>query len=91
MGGGGGGSGNQMLLKLGKKSHDDPECRPNRRNVACHANMAVSNVVKPSTKNIYSLFTATYKEGNLKKPQGEALVANEYCNWQYEPHQRKIT
>ena len=53
--------------------------------------MAVSNVVKPSTKNIYSLFTATYKEGNLKKPQGEALVANEYCNWQYEPHQRKIT
>ena len=48
-------------------SLEESELRPNRKNVACHINLAISNLVPPSTRNVYSLSTATSKEHKLKK------------------------
>ena len=52
--------------------------RPNRKNDACHTNLAVSNLVPPSTRNVYSLSTATSKEHKLKNLREEVhpLIGN---------------
>ena len=49
-------------------SLEESELRPNRKNVAYHTNMAVSNLTNFSTRNVYSSFTAISKEHKLKKP-----------------------
>ena len=49
-------------------SHEESELRPNRKNVPCHTNLAVSNLVPPSTRNVYCSSTATSKELKLNKP-----------------------
>ena len=57
-------------------SLEESELRPNRKNVACHTNLAVSNLVPPSTGNVYISSTTTSEEH--KNPQGEVhpLIAN---------------
>ena len=59
-------------------SFEESELRPNRKTVACHTNLAVSNLVPPSTRNVYSSSTATSKEHKFINPQREvhALIAN---------------
>ena len=49
-------------------SHEESELRPNRKNVPCHTNLAVSNLVPSSTRNVYCSSTATSKELKLNKP-----------------------
>ena len=55
---------------------EESELRPNKKNVACHTNLAVSNLVPPSTGNVYISSTTTSEEH--KNPQGEVhpLIAN---------------
>ena len=43
------------------------ELRPNRKTVACHTNLAVSNLVPPSARNVYSSSTPTSNEHKLNK------------------------
>ena len=40
---------------------EESELRPNRKSVACHTYLAVSNLVFPSTRNVYISSTATSK------------------------------
>ena len=58
----------------------ESELRPNRKNVACHANLAVSNMVTPSTRNVYSSPAATSKERKLKKPARGSSSSNSKQN-----------
>ena len=55
-------------------SLEESELRPNKKNVACPTNLAVSNLVPPFTRNAYSSSTATSKQHKL----GEVhpLIAN---------------
>ena len=48
-------------------SLEESKLRPNRTNVDCHTNLAVSNRPPPSTRNVYSLSTATYEECKINK------------------------
>ena len=48
-------------------SLEESELRPNRKNDASHTNLALSNLVLPSTRNVYSSSTATSKKHKLKK------------------------
>ena len=57
-------------------SLEESELRPNRKNVACHTNLVVSNLVPPSTRNLYSLSTATSKEHKLNKPTRGSSSSN---------------
>ena len=59
-------------------SLEESELRPNRKTVACRTNLAVSNLVPPSTRNIYSSSNATFEEYNFSEPAGEVhpLIAN---------------
>ena len=52
------------------------QLRPNRKNVACHTNLTVSNLVPPSTRNVYSLSAATSKEHKLNKPTRGSSSSN---------------
>ena len=52
------------------------ELQPNRKNIACRTNLAVSNLVTPSTRNVYSSSTATSEEHKLKLNQGEVKFSN---------------
>ena len=54
----------------------ESELRPNRKNVACYTNLAVSYLVPPSTRNAYSSSTATSKERKLSKPTGGSSFSN---------------
>ena len=57
---------------------EESELQSNKKNVACHTNLAVSNLVLPSSRNAYSLSTATFKEQKLKKLTSENSFSN--CN-----------
>ena len=57
-------------------SLEESELRPNRKTVACHTNLAVSNLVPPSTRNVYSSSTATSKEHKLNKPTRGSSPSN---------------
>ena len=57
-------------------SLEESELRPNRKTVACHTNLAVSNLVPPSTRNVYSSSTATSKEHKLNKPTRASSPSN---------------
>ena len=48
-------------------SAEESELRPNRKNIACHTNLADSNLVPPSTRNVNSSSSATSKEYKLNK------------------------
>ena len=52
---------------------EESELRPNRKPVACYTNLAVSNLVPTSTKNLYSLSTAISKE---RKPGRGISLSN---------------
>ena len=52
---------------------EESELRPNRKTVACYTNVAVSNLVPTSTRNVYSLSTATSKE---HKPRRRSSLSN---------------
>ena len=52
------------------------ELRPNRKNVACHTNLAVSNLVPPFTRNVYSSSIASSKERKFKKPTTRSSSSN---------------
>ena len=56
---------------LKKVSYDQTE-----KNVAGHTYLTVSNLVPPSTRNVYSLSNATSKEHKLKKPTRESSSSN---------------
>ena len=61
--------GSQFLYAFSHStSLEESELRPNRKKVACHTNLAVLNLIPPSTRNVYSSSTATSKERKLKKP-----------------------
>ena len=55
---------------------EESELRPNRKNTACHTNLAVSNLVPPSARNVYSSSTATSKEHKLKKTTRGSSFSN---------------
>ena len=57
-------------------SPEESELRPNRKTVACHTNLAVPNLVPPSTRNVYSSSTATSKEHKLNKPTRGSSPSN---------------
>ena len=57
-------------------SLEESELRPNRKKFPCHTKLAVSNLVSPSTRNVYSLSTATSKEHKLKKPTRGSSSSN---------------
>ena len=57
-------------------SLEESELRPNRKNVACHTNLAVSNLVPPSTRNVYSSSTAIFEKHKLKKPTRGSSSSN---------------
>lgn len=63
----------RILQPLKKVSYNQT-----KKNVACHINLAVSNLVLPSSRNAYSLSTATFKEQKLKKLTSENSFSN--CN-----------
>ena len=48
-------------------SLEESGLRPNRKNIACHTNLADSNLVPPSTRNVNSSSSATSKEYKLNK------------------------
>ena len=48
-------------------SLEESELRPDIKNVASHTNLTVSNLVPPSTRNLYSSSNATSEESKLKK------------------------
>ena len=48
-------------------SLEESELRPDIKNVASHTNLAVSNLVRPSTGNVYSSSNATSEESKLEK------------------------
>ena len=47
-----------------------------QENVACHTNLAVSNLVTPSARYVYSSSTATSKEHKLNKPTRGSSSSN---------------
>ena len=55
-------------ILLYSTSLEESDLRPNRQTVACHTNWAVSNLVSPSTRNVYNSSTTTSKEHKLNKP-----------------------
>ena len=57
-------------------SLEESQFGPNRKNVACHSKMLVSNLFLFSTRNVYSSPTATSKEPRLKKPTNGSLSSN---------------
>ena len=57
-------------------SLEESQFGPNRKNVACHTKMLVSNLFLFSTRNVYSSPTATSKEPRLKKPTNGSLSSN---------------
>ena len=57
-------------------SLEESELRPNKKNVACPTNLAVSNLVPPFTRNAYSSSTATSKQHKLNKPTGGSSSSN---------------
>ena len=57
-------------------SLEESELRPNRKNVFCHTNLAVSKLVPPSTRNVYSSSTVSSKEHKLKKPTRGSSSSN---------------
>ena len=63
-------------ILLHSTSLEESELRQNRKNVACHTNLAVSNLVPPSTRNVYSSSTASSKEHKLKKPARGSSSSN---------------
>ena len=56
------------------------EFRPNRQKVACQTNMAVSNLVTPSTRNVYSSSTTTSEKHKLQKPKRKISFSNSKRN-----------
>ena len=58
------------------KTLAESQLRPNRKNVGCHTNLTVSNLVPPSTRNVYSLSAATSKEHKLNKPTRASSSSN---------------
>ena len=52
------------------------ELQPKRKNVACHTNLAVSNLVPLSTTNDYSSSTASSEEHKLNEPTRGSLSSN---------------
>ena len=52
------------------------ELPPSRKTVACHTNLAVSDLVPPTTRNVYSSSTAASKEHKPNKPIRESSPFN---------------
>ena len=57
-------------------SLEETELPPNRKNAACYTNLAVSNLVPASTRNVYSSSTANSKEHELNKPTRGSSSSN---------------
>ena len=71
----------QSLYRFGslgpsKTTLEESELGPNRKTVASHTNLAVSNFLPPSTRNIYSLSTITSKEHKINKPKRGSSPSN---------------
>ena len=71
----------QSLYRLGslgpsKTTLEESELGPNRKTVASHTNLAVSNFLPLSTRNIYSLSTITSKEHKINKPKRGSSPSN---------------
>ena len=52
------------------------ELPPSRKTVACHTNLAVSDLVPPTTRDVYSSSTAASKEHKPNKPIRESSPFN---------------
>ena len=63
-------------ILLHSTSLEESELRQNRKNVACHTNLAVSNLVPSSTRNVHSSSTAIFEKHKLKKPTRGSLSSN---------------
>ena len=57
-------------------SLEKSELPPSRKTVACHTNLAVSDLVPPTTRNVYSSSTAASKEHKPNKPIRESSPFN---------------
>ena len=57
-------------------SLEKSELPPSRKTVACHTNLAVSDLVPPTTGNVYSSSTAASKEHKPNKPIRESSPFN---------------
>ena len=58
------------------RSLQESELQPNRKDVSCHTNLAISNLATSSTRNGYSSSTASSKEQKLKKPTRGSSSSN---------------
>ena len=62
------GAANSLMHFPHSTSLEESELRANRKSVACHTNFAFSNLVPPSSRNLYSLSIATSKKQKFRKP-----------------------